>query len=148
MLSVEAGGHSCTGEAVIYDGVTASFHFHDLAKNEYQGERDIMNKMISSALISGAAFGLSSLSVLAQTGPVNISGLGKIDSQNDPTPLCLFEQIGEALAERAGFIGSCEGPNGVGDFGIVMDYATIGGCVADIWKLLRWRFANWANEGL
>jgi uncharacterized protein YhfF len=38
-------------------------------------------------------------------------------------------------------------PNGVGDFEVVMDYATKAGCVADIWKLLRWRFADWANEG-
>jgi hypothetical protein len=38
-------------------------------------------------------------------------------------------------------------PNGVGDFETVMDYATKGGFVADIWKLLRGRFADWANEG-
>jgi len=38
-------------------------------------------------------------------------------------------------------------PNGVSDFEAVMHYATKGGCIADIWKLLRRRFANWANEG-
>jgi len=38
-------------------------------------------------------------------------------------------------------------PNGVGDFEVVMYYAPIGGFVADIWKLLRWRFADWTNEG-
>jgi hypothetical protein len=36
--------------------------------------------------------------------------------------------------------------NGVSDFEVVMDYATKGGCVADIWKGLRY-FADWANEG-
>jgi hypothetical protein len=36
--------------------------------------------------------------------------------------------------------------NGVGDFEVVMDYATEGGCV-DTWKLLRRRFADRANEG-
>jgi hypothetical protein len=38
-------------------------------------------------------------------------------------------------------------PNGVGDFEAVIDHATIGGCVPDIWKLLRRRFADRANEG-
>jgi len=38
-------------------------------------------------------------------------------------------------------------PNGVGDFEVVMDYATKGGFVADIWKLPRWRFADWASAG-
>jgi hypothetical protein len=36
--------------------------------------------------------------------------------------------------------------NGVGNFEVVMNYATKGRLVYT-WKLLRWRFANWANEG-
>ena len=38
-------------------------------------------------------------------------------------------------------------PNSVGDFEVVMDYATKSGCLAGTWKLLRRRFADWANEG-
>jgi hypothetical protein len=66
-----------------------------------------MNKTILSILISGAIFGLS-LSVLAETGPVNISGSWKIESQNGPTPICAFEQVGDNLT------GSCIGPNAKG----------------------------------
>jgi hypothetical protein len=36
--------------------------------------------------------------------------------------------------------------NGVGNFEAVMNYATKGR-LADTWKLLRRRFADWANEG-
>jgi hypothetical protein len=42
------------------------------------------------------------------------------------------------------FFGAAQ--NGVSDFEVVMDYATKSGCV-DTWELLRWRFADWANEG-
>jgi hypothetical protein len=37
-------------------------------------------------------------------------------------------------------------PSSASDLEVVTDYATESGCV-DTWKLLRRRFANWANEG-
>jgi hypothetical protein len=37
-------------------------------------------------------------------------------------------------------------PNSVGDFEVVMNYATKGRCVVVIWYLLRRGFADWANE--
>ena len=38
-------------------------------------------------------------------------------------------------------------PNRVGDFEVVVDHATIGDSSAEIWTLLRRRFADRANEG-
>ena len=93
------------------------------------GARNIMNKTISTTLISGAAFGLS-LSVLAET-PANISGSWKIDSQNGPTPICAFEQVGDNLT------GSCIGPNAKG---------TITGTIIGTQVRWRWQWVTYAGN--
>src|SRR5262249_40205874 len=87
----------------------------------------VMYYIISALLtILPVAVGFSTFASAAEV--INISGAWKIDSENGPSPLCRFDQVGNNLT------GSCEGPQAKG---------TLGGAVTA--QQVRWHW-QWVTH--